>query len=117
MMASVSVSEVSKNVATGGGTAAAISGMSRSSGMMPAPLGIAETRPMASAPCATAMRASAADLMQQILMRVRGGMEMIWVVARRWGNLAAEERFRGWFSFGSRKENEAGGIAPEPSRS
>src|ERR1039457_1698819 len=75
MMASVSVREVSRNVATGGGTLAAISGMRRSSAMMPAPLGMAETSPIASAPCATAARASAADLMQQILMRGRADME------------------------------------------
>ena len=58
-----------------GGTAAAISGMRRSSEIMPAPLGMAETRPMASAPCATAARASATDWMQQILMRGRDDTE------------------------------------------
>jgi hypothetical protein len=48
--------------------------MRRSSEIIPAPLGIAETSPIASAPWATAVRASATDLMQQILMRGRCDM-------------------------------------------
>jgi len=68
MMAAVSVSEVSRKVATGGGTPAAISVMS-SSGMGPGPLGMCETSPSASAPCAMAARAPAGLLMQQILTK------------------------------------------------
>lgn len=66
MIASESVSAVRRNVATAGGTDAAISAM-RFSAITPGPLGMGETSPSAAAPCASAVRASAADLMQQIL--------------------------------------------------
>src|SRR6185437_11319823 len=65
-IASARVSLVNRNVATGGGTMAAISAMSLSL-MTPGPLGILPTRPSAEAPTETASRASAIDMMQQIL--------------------------------------------------
>ena len=70
MIASAAVSLVRRNVATGGGTRAAIAAISASS-IGPGPLGMVPTSPSASAPCAIASRASSSDWMQQILIRVR----------------------------------------------
>src|SRR5271169_2310788 len=70
MMPAVSCREVSKNVATGGGTRAAMSAIS-SSEITPGPLGIAETRPSAAAPCSMARTASSPLEIQQILTRGR----------------------------------------------
>src|ERR1043165_5957944 len=69
-ISSASWLQVRRNVAMGGGTAAAISAM-RSHGITPGPLGIAETRPSADAPASMARRASSMEAMQQILMRGR----------------------------------------------
>ena len=63
MMASALRSLVSRNVAIGGGTVAAIRAMIASE-MTPGPLGMAEMRPRAEAPLAMAIAASAGDLMQ-----------------------------------------------------
>src|SRR4029078_3167376 len=63
------VSDVSRKVATPGGTVAAISRM-RSSGIGPGPLGIRDTRPIAEAPIRTARAASCSVAMQQIFTRV-----------------------------------------------
>jgi len=63
-------SDVSKNVAIGGGTVMAMRAMVDSS-TTPGPLGMDETRPSADAPCAMASRASSGDLMQQIFTRGR----------------------------------------------
>jgi hypothetical protein len=60
--------QVSRNVATEGGTRAAISAIN-SSGMTPGPLGISDTNPTADAPHSTAVRASDALAMQQTLTR------------------------------------------------
>src|SRR6185312_343062 len=68
MIASASLRQVSRNVAIGGGAAAAISAIA-SSPIVPGPLGIAETSPSASAPQRIASCASATLLMQQILTR------------------------------------------------
>lgn len=57
MIAPADVRLVSRNVATGGGVAAAIRLM-RSSGIGPGPLGIRATRPMAEAPDLIAVSAS-----------------------------------------------------------
>ena len=69
-MAAGSTSDVSRKVPKAGGAAAAISAI-RSSPITPGPLGIADTSPTASAPAATAARASPTLEMQQILTRVR----------------------------------------------
>jgi len=69
-MASADVSEVSRKLATGGGTEAAIRAIS-SSAIGPGPEGIFATSPTASAPAATASRASSTEAMQQIFTRVR----------------------------------------------
>jgi hypothetical protein len=66
-MALASCPEVRRKVAMGGGTQAATARMVTSS-MTPGPLSMAETRPMASAPAATATLASSVLLMQQILI-------------------------------------------------
>src|SRR5450432_3340540 len=68
MIASASVRQVSRKVAIGGGTAAAISAIA-SSLIGPGPLGMAETRPIAPAPYRIARCASARLRMQQILTR------------------------------------------------
>jgi len=70
MISSASHSEVSRDVAMGGGTTAVMRAMAASS-IMPGPLGMEETRPSADAPCAMASRASSGDLMQQIFTRGR----------------------------------------------
>jgi hypothetical protein len=70
-IASPAVSLVSRNVATGGGTTAAISAIKPSS-MTPGPLGILATRPNADAPAATARYASSTDMMQQTFTRGAG---------------------------------------------
>src|SRR5687768_13244744 len=75
-MAAPSVSLVRRKVATGGGTRRTISAM-RSSSMTPGPLGMAPTKPSASAPAATAARASSREEMQQIFTRVRTEKESI----------------------------------------
>jgi hypothetical protein len=67
MITSGECSPVSRKVETGGGTLAAIRRIV-SSEMTPGPLGMAETSPKAEAPQAMANRASASDLMQQILI-------------------------------------------------
>src|ERR1700682_2212384 len=54
----------------GGGTVRAMACI-KSSGMTPGPLGIEDTRPMASAPASIAVRASSTLLMQQILTLTR----------------------------------------------
>src|ERR1051326_7600085 len=69
MISSASWLHVSRNVAIGGGPAAAISAI-RSHGITPGPLGIVETRPSADAPASMARRASAMEAMQQILIRI-----------------------------------------------
>src|SRR5450759_3340547 len=66
MIGSAVVSQVSRKVATPGGTVSAISRM-RDSGMGPGPLGIRDTRPRADAPIRTASAASSSDAMQQTL--------------------------------------------------
>jgi hypothetical protein len=66
MIGSAVVSQVSRKVATEGGTVSAISLM-RDSEMGPGPLGIRDTRPIADAPISTARAASSSDAMQQIL--------------------------------------------------
>ncbi len=73
-MAPARVSQVSRKVATGGGTARAISQM-RWSGIGPGPLGMEATRPNASAPNEIASRASSSDWMQQIF--TLGVMEIL----------------------------------------
>jgi hypothetical protein len=70
MIPAAPVSLVSRNVAMGGPTEAAIRAIVGSS-ITPGPLGIAPTSPSASAPCAIARRASSGEAMQQILIRVR----------------------------------------------
>src|ERR1043165_2331325 len=67
-ISSASWLQVRRNVAMGGGTAAAISAM-RSHGITPGPLGISETRPSADAPASMARRASSTEAMQQTLIR------------------------------------------------
>ncbi len=74
MMRSAEVSEVSRNVATEGETAATISRI-MDSGMTPGPLGIADTSPSAEAPASTAILASSALAMQHTLTR---GIEAGW---------------------------------------
>src|ERR1700694_3167440 len=74
MIGSAVVSQVSRKVATPGGTVRAMSRM-RDSAMGPGPLGIRDTRPMAEAPLRTARAASASAAMQQIL--TRGGTRNI----------------------------------------
>ena len=59
---------VSRNELTPGGTVAAISAISVS-GIGPGPLGIADTSPIADAPCSIAIHASATLAMQQIFTR------------------------------------------------
>jgi hypothetical protein len=68
MIAFESRLQVRRNVATPGGTDAAISAIA-SSEITPGPLGIADTSPTAEAPYRMAMAASATLLMQQILTR------------------------------------------------
>ena len=68
MRTSLAVAEVSRKVAIGGGIRPAISAM-LSSGIIPGPLGIEETRPNAEAPLAMEAHASSRDAMQQILTR------------------------------------------------
>jgi hypothetical protein len=63
----------------GGGTQAAITRMVTSS-MTPGPLGMVETRPMASAPAATATLASSVLLMQQILILGRAIASTVTIV-------------------------------------
>jgi hypothetical protein len=65
IMASQSCFDVSRNVATGGGTRAAIRGI-RSSSITPGPLGMCDTKPSADAPHSIASSASSRVLMQQI---------------------------------------------------
>ena len=67
---SASVAQVSRKVATPGGTRAAISAIS-SSAITPGPLGMVETSPSAEAPARIAAHASSTDEMQQTLMRGR----------------------------------------------
>src|SRR5262249_45041750 len=68
-IASPSVRLVRKNLATCGGTERAIRAMSSSS-IGPGPLGIAATRPIAHAPCSSAISASCTDAMQHTFKRV-----------------------------------------------
>jgi hypothetical protein len=70
MMACGECSLVSRNVAIGGGTVAAIRAIA-SSEITPGPLGMAETSPTAEAPQVIACAASAGDLIQQIFTRGR----------------------------------------------
>src|SRR5687767_14007203 len=69
-MEAASCLQVSRKVATGGGTRAAISAMSPSS-ITPGPLGISETSPTADAPHSTTRRISSTLAMQQTLTRGR----------------------------------------------
>src|SRR6476620_7822295 len=69
MIASAVVSHVRRKVSTVGGSAVTISAISSSS-IGPGPLGIRETKPIADAPCASAIRASSTLAMQQIFTRV-----------------------------------------------
>lgn len=69
MMEAASWRQVSRNELTLGGIVAAISAI-RVSGIGPGPLGIAETRPTADAPCSIASHASATLAIQQIFTRV-----------------------------------------------
>ena len=57
-------------MATGGGTLAAMFAIN-DSGIIPGPLGMAETTPMADAPWEIASLASSTDLIQQIFTLVR----------------------------------------------
>src|ERR1043165_1092741 len=68
MIAFASCWHVNRNELTPGGIVAAISAIS-SSGIGPGPLGIADTRPTADAPCSIASRASATLAIQQIFTR------------------------------------------------
>jgi hypothetical protein len=68
MMETASSTHVSRNELTPGGIVAAISAI-RVSGIGPGPLGIAETRPTADAPCSIASHASSTLAIQQILTR------------------------------------------------
>ena len=70
MMESESLLLVRRNVAIPGGTPATISAIP-SSGIGPGPLGMADTRPSAEAPCSIARRASSGFWMQQIFTRRR----------------------------------------------
>src|SRR5687767_286717 len=73
-MASTSCSHVSRNELTPGGTVAAISAI-KLSGIGPGPLGIADTNPIADAPCSIAIHASATLAIQQIFTRgIRVGL-------------------------------------------
>src|SRR5947209_7105399 len=74
MIEAASCLHVKRNVATPGGTRAAISAIN-SSAIGPGPLGIADTSPTADAPHSTAMRASSRLAMQQIFTRGRSGMK------------------------------------------
>jgi hypothetical protein len=67
MIPSADVSLVRRNVATGGGTLAAIC-LICSSDIGPGPLGILATRPIAEAPWSIAILASSMLCMQQILI-------------------------------------------------
>jgi hypothetical protein len=75
MIERASCSHVSRNVATVGGTRAAISAIN-SSAITPGPLGICDTSPTADAPHSTAMRASSRFAMQQIFTRGRVSMRL-----------------------------------------
>jgi hypothetical protein len=66
-MAAGECSDVSRKVAIGGGTVAAMLAM-LASGITPGPLGMAATRPTAEAPQAIAKAASSEDMMQQTLI-------------------------------------------------
>ena len=67
-MEAASSRHVSRNELTPGGIVAAISAI-RVSGIGPGPLGIAETRPTADAPCSIASHASSTLAIQQIFIR------------------------------------------------
>jgi hypothetical protein len=71
---SASCLHVNRNVATVGGTRAAISAINSSS-ITPGPLGIADTNPTADAPHSTAARISSTLAMQQTFTRVRAGIK------------------------------------------
>lgn len=68
MIEAVSWTQVSRNELTPGGIVAAISAI-KVSGIGPGPLGIADTRPTADAPCSIASHASSMLAMQQIFTR------------------------------------------------
>ena len=89
-MACGECSLVSRKVAIGGGTVAAIRAIA-SSEMTPGPLGMAETRPKAEAPQAIASAASAGDLIQQIFILGR------FFIGRKW-------------IFGGDESNHFGGV-------
>jgi hypothetical protein len=67
MIAAGTRSDVSRNVATLGGTVATILAIFASE-ITPGPLGIADTKPIADAPHDIASAASLRDLIQQILI-------------------------------------------------
>lgn len=68
MIEAASWAQVSRNELTPGGIVAAISAI-KVSGIGPGPLGIADTRPTADAPCSIASHASSTLAMQQIFTR------------------------------------------------
>src|SRR5438874_6550331 len=75
MIAWGSSRQVSRKVATPGGTCRTISAIS-SSAIGPGPLGMAETKPIAAAPARTASRACSIDAIQQIFTRVGTGIKV-----------------------------------------
>lgn len=101
-IASAVALEVSRNVATGGGTIAVISAIF-SSVIGPGPDGIDATRPSASAPLSTATLASCGEAIQQTLIRVL--MALLYPETFM-GQIAMQERKQKQIPFGNERKKE-----------